>query len=186
MEWPRQEEALELLKEFTTNEHLIKHAFAVEAAMRAYAKKFNQDADKWAVTGLLHDFDYEKYPSAQDHPFKGAKILEEKGYPQAMIRAILAHGDHTGIAREDLMEKTLYAVDELAGFIVAVSLVRPSKKISEVATKSILKKWKDKAFARNVNRENIEKGAKDIGLNLEEHIECTLQAMQNISDKLGL
>ncbi|MBE0478191.1 HDIG domain-containing protein [Candidatus Aerophobetes bacterium] len=186
MEWASREGALELLREFTTNEHLIKHAFAVEAAMRAYAKKFNQNAEKWGVTGLLHDFDYERFPTPEEHPFKGVKILKEKGYPQEMMRAILAHGDHTGIPRETLLEKTLYAVDELTGFIVAVSLVRPSKKISEVTVKSLMKKWKDKAFARGVNRENIEKGAKDLGIELKEHIECVLRAMQNISDELGL
>ncbi|RLE10423.1 HAD family hydrolase [Candidatus Aerophobetes bacterium] len=186
MSWPTREEAFALLKQFTKNENLIKHALAVEAAMRAYAQKFGQDPDKWGVTGLLHDFDYEKYPSAKDHPFKGAKILEEKGYPEEMIQAILAHGDHTGVPRKTLLAKTLYAVDELTGLIVAVALVRPSKKISEVNVKSIMKKWKDKAFARGVNRENIEKGAKELGVQLEEHVECVLEAMKNVSEKLGL
>jgi len=186
MSWPTREEAFALLKQFTKNENLIKHALAVEAAMRVYAQKFGQDPDKWGVTGLLHDFDYEKYPSAKDHPFKGAKILEEKGYPEEMIQAILAHGDHTGVPRKTLLAKTLYAVDELTGLIVAVALVRPSKKISEVNVKSIMKKWKDKAFARGVNRENIEKGAKELGVQLEEHVECVLEAMKNVSEKLGL
>jgi len=186
MNWPTREEAFALLKQFTKNENLIKHALAVEAAMRVYAQKFGQDPDKWGVTGLLHDFDYEKYPSAKDHPFKGAKILEEKGYPEEMIQAILAHGDHTGVPRKTLLAKTLYAVDELTGLIVAVALVRPSKKISEVNVKSIMKKWKDKAFARGVNRENIEKGAKELGVQLEEHVECVLEAMKNVSEKLGL
>jgi len=186
MNWPTREEAFNLLKEFTGSENLIKHALATEAAMRAYAEKFGQDPDKWGVTGLLHDFDYEKYPSLEDHPFKGAKILEEKGYPQEMIRAILSHGDHTGIPRETLLEKTLYAVDELTGFIVAVSLVRPSKKIADVTVKSVMKKWKDKAFARGVNRENIEKGAKELGVELKDHIECVLEAMKGIAEQLGL
>jgi len=186
MSWPTREEAFALLKQFTKNENLIKHALAVEAAMRVYAQKFGQDPDKWGVTGLLHDFDYEKYPSAKDHPFKGAKILEEKGYHEEMIQAILAHGDHTGVPRKTLLAKTLYAVDELTGLIVAVALVRPSKKISEVNVKSIMKKWKDKAFARGVNRENIEKGAKELGVQLEEHVECVLEAMKNVSEKLGL
>lgn len=186
MNWPTREEALHILKQFTTNENLIKHALAVEAAMRAYAEKFNQDAEKWGVVGLLHDFDYEKYPSLKDHPQKGAKILEEKGYPQEMIKAILSHAEHTGVPRETLLEKTLYAVDELTGLIVAVALVRPSRKISEVKVKSVTKKWKDKAFARGVNREDIEKGARDLGVDLKEHIECTLQAMKKISEKLGL
>jgi len=186
MSWPKREEALGLLKQFTSNKNLIKHALATEAAMRAYAERFNQDPEEWGVTGLLHDFDYEKYPSSQDHPFKGVKILEEKGYAKEMIQAILAHADHTGVLRETLLEKTLYAVDELTGLIVAVSLVRPSKKISEVKVKSIMKKWKDKAFARGVNREDIEKGAQDMGMQLNEHIECVLQAMKNISEELGL
>ncbi len=186
MSWPKREEALDLLKQFTSNKNLIKHALATEAAMRAYAERFNQDPEKWGVTGLLHDFDYEKYPSSQDHPFKGVKILEEKGYAEEMIQAILAHADHAGVLRETLLEKTLYAVDELTGLIVAVSLVRPSKKISEVKVKSIMKKWKDKAFARGVNRENIERGAQEMGMQLKEHIESVLQAMKNISEELGL
>ena len=186
MSWPPREEASEFLKQFTTNENLIKHALAVEVAMRAYAQKFGQDQEKWGVTGLLHDFDYQRYPSAEDHPFKGAQILQEKGYPLEMIQAILAHGDHTGVPRKTLLEKALYAVDELTGFIVAVSLVRPSKKISEVTVKSVMKKWKDKAFARGVNRESIEKGTDDLGVALEEHIEYVLQTMKTISVELGL
>jgi len=186
MGWPGRKEALGLLKQFTKNENLIKHALAVEAAMRAYAEKFGEDPEKWGVTGLLHDFDYEKYPNPEDHPFKGAKILQEKGYPQEMIQAVLAHGDHTGVQRKTLMEKALYAVDELTGLIVAVALVRPSKKIADVTVKSVMKKWKDKAFARGVNRENIEKGARDLEVELKDHINCVLQAMKDISDKLGL
>lgn len=186
MSWPKREEALYLLREFTKNENLVKHALAVEAAMRAYAEKFNGDTERWAVVGLLHDFDYEKYPSPEHHPHKGAKILEEKGYPPEMIKAILSHADHTGIPRENLMEKVLYAVDELTGLIVAVALVRPSKKISEVTVKSVMKKWKDKAFARGVSRKDIEKGAQEVGVELKEHIGYVLQAMKNISEKLGL
>ncbi len=186
MTWPTREEAIAVLKQYTTSKSLIKHALAVEAAMRDYAKRFGEDPEKWGVVGLLHDFDYEKYPSLEDHPFKGAKILEEKNYPQELIRAILSHADHSGIKRESLMEKTLYAVDELTGLIVAVALVRPSKKLSEVNIKSIMKKWKDKAFARGVNRENIEKGASDLGIDLKEHIENVLESMKKISDKLEL
>jgi len=186
MSWPSREEALKLLREYTTNENLIKHALAVEAAMRGYAEKFGEDPEKWGVVGLLHDFDYEKYPSPEDHPFKGAKILQERGYPQEMIRAILAHGDHTAVPRETLLEKALYAVDELTGLIVAVALVRPSRKISEVEVKSVMKKWKDKAFARGVNREDIERGAKELGIELREHIKNVLQAMKEISYELGL
>lgn len=184
--WPTREEALKLLREYTTNENLIKHALAVEASMRSYAQKFGEDPEKWGIVGLLHDFDYEKYPSPQDHPFKGAKILEEKGYSQEIIRAILAHGDHTGVSRKTLLEKALYAVDELTGLIVAVALVRPSRKISQVEVKSVMKKWKDKAFARGVNREDIEKGAGELGVKLEEHIGNVLQAMKEISSELGL
>jgi len=184
--WPTREEAFSLLKQYTKSENLIKHALAVEAAMRKYAEKFGEDPEKWGVTGLLHDFDYEKYPSPQDHPFKGVQILKEKGCPEEMIQAILAHGDHTGVPRQTLLARTLYAVDELTGFIVAVALVRPTKKISDVTVKSIMKKWKDKAFARGVKRENIEKGAKELGVDLKEHIECVLEAMKSISEKLGL
>jgi len=186
MGWPTREEALKLLKEFTSNKNLIKHALAVEAAMRKYAEKFGEDREKWGVVGLLHDFDYEKFPSPEDHPFKGAKILEQKGYPQELIRAILAHGDHTGVERRTSLEKALYAVDELTGLIVAVALVRPSKKLADVEVKSVMKKWKDKAFARGVNRENIEKGAKELGIDLPEHINNVLQAMKEISDELEL
>ncbi len=186
MGWPTREEALKLLKEFTSNKNLIKHALAVEAAMRKYAEKFGEDREKWGVVGLLHDFDYEKFPSPEDHPFKGAKILEQKGYPQELIRAILAHGDHTGVERRTSLEKALYAVDELTGLIVAVALVRPSKKLADVEVKSVMKKWKDKAFARGVNRDNIEKGAKELGIELREHINNVLQAMKEISDELEL
>lgn len=184
--WPTREEAFKLLKEYTTSENLIKHALAVEAAMRSYAEKLGEDPEKWAVVGLLHDFDYEKFPSPEDHPFRGARILEEKGYSQEMIRAILAHGDHTGVIRETSLEKALYAVDELTGLIIAVTLVRPSRKISEVKVKSVMKKWKDKAFARGVNREDIEKGARELGVELREHVANVLEAMKGISDELGL
>lgn len=186
MSWPTREQAMQLLKQFTKNENLIKHALAVEAAMRAYAQKFEEDAEKWGVVGILHDFDYEKHPSLDEHPQKGGQILRDKGYPEEMIRAILSHADHTGVPRENIMEKTLYAVDELTGLIVAVALVRPSKKIADVKVKSVMKKWKDKAFARGVNREDIEKGAQEMEVDLKQHIGCVLQAMKGISDNLGL
>lgn len=186
MAWPTREEAMELLKEYTSSKNLIKHALAVEGAMRDYAEKFGEDPEKWGVTGLLHDFDYERYPSLEDHPFKGVQILKEKGYPEEMVRAILSHGDHTGIPRETLMEKALYAVDELTGLIVAVALVRPSKKLSEVEVKSVMKKWKDKAFARGVNRENIERGAFELGVGLREHIKNVLNSMKKIAQDLEL
>lgn len=182
------EEALVLLKEYTKNENLIKHALAVEAAMRAYAKKFRKDEDeeKWGIVGLLHDFDYERYPHAPDHPLMGAQILAERDYPEDMIYAIKAHADYTGLERKSLLDKALYAVDELTGLIVAVALVRPSKKLSEVTVGSVKKKWKDKAFAKGVNREDIEKGAQELGVTLDEHIDLVLKAMQSIADKLGL
>ncbi|MBC7189040.1 HDIG domain-containing protein [Candidatus Aerophobetes bacterium] len=186
MRWPDREEAMQLLRSYTTNQNLIKHALAVEEAMRAYAEKFGEDPEKWAVTGLLHDFDYEKHPSAREHPYEGVKILKERGYAPEMIQAILAHGDHTGAPRETLLAKTLYAVDELTGLIVAVALVRPSRKISDVTVSSVMKKWKDKAFAKGVNRENIEKGAKELGVDLKEHVGIVLEAMKKIADKLGL
>ena len=186
MGWPSREEAIALLKEYTKNENLVKHALAVEAAMRDYAERFGEDPEKWGVTGLLHDFDYERYPSLKDHPFKGVKILKEKGYPEAMTRAILSHGNHTGVSRQTLLEKTLYAVDELTGLIVAVALVRPSKRIADVKVTSVIKKWKDKSFARGVNRQDIEIGAKQLGIDLREHIKNVLESMKKISSELGL
>ena len=186
MGWPSREEAIALLKEYTKNENLVKHALAVEAAMRDYAKRFGEDPEKWGVTGLLHDFDYERYPSLEDHPFKGVKILQKKGYPKDMTRAILAHGDHTGVARQTYLEKTLYAVDELTGLIVAVALVHPSKRIADVKVASVMKKWKNKSFARGVNRQDIEKGAQQLGIDLREHIQNVLKSMKKISSELGL
>jgi len=186
MSWPTRDEALSLLREYTENKNLIKHALAVEACMFDYAKRFGEDPEKWAVTGLLHDFDYEKFPSMEDHPFRGVDILRRKGYPEPMIHAILAHGDHTHVRRENLLDKTLYAVDELTGFVVAVALVRPSKKIQDVKVKSVRKKWKDKAFARGVDRGCIERGARDLGIGLDEHIQDVLDSMKRISTELEL
>ena len=180
------EDAYSVLTEFTQNKNLIKHALAVEAAMKAYAKKYGEDEEKWAIVGLIHDFDYEKYPDMKDHPYKGAEILKEKGYPADWITAILSHASHTGVPRETLMAKTLFAVDELCGFITAVAYVRPSRRLDEVTLKSVKKKMKDKAFARQVNREEIIDGAAIIGATLEEHIEFVIKAMQSISSDLGL
>lgn len=180
------QQAYELLTEYTEKEGLIKHALAVEAAMRAYAKKFGEDEDAWGIVGLIHDFDYEKYPSMEDHPFKGSEILRQRGYPEEWIEAILGHGDHTGVPRKTQMAKTLYAVDELSGFITAVAYVRPNKKLGEVKVKSVKKKMKDKAFARQVSREDIRKGAEELGVELDEHIDFVVKAMQQISDDLGL
>lgn len=183
---PTYEDALKLLFEYTESENLRKHAFAVEAAMRAYARKFGEDEEKWAIVGLLHDFDYEKFPSPDQHPWVGSKILEERGYPEDIRKAILGHADYTGVPRDTLMAKTLYACDELCGFITAVALVRPNKKLEEVTVESVKKKLKDKAFARSVNRNDIYKGAEELGIPLDEHIQFVIDAMKSIADKLGL
>jgi putative nucleotidyltransferase with HDIG domain len=179
-------EAYSVLTEYTKKDGLIKHALAVEGAMREYAKKFGEDADVWGIVGLLHDFDYERYPDAKDHPFKGAEILRQKGIPEQWVEAILGHADYSGVERKSLMAKTLFAVDELTGFIVAVTLVRPTKKIEEVGVKSVKKKMKDKAFAASVRREDIIRGAEELGVPIDEHIEFVLNAMKKISDTLGL
>ncbi|MGA9351856.1 MAG: HDIG domain-containing metalloprotein [Anaerolineae bacterium] len=180
------EQAWALLNEHTKNENLIKHALAVEAAMRAYARKLGEDEEKWAITGLIHDFDYEQHPTAEEHPAWGAKLLEERGWPKDIVYAVKSHGDHLGLPRRSLLDKALYAVDELTGLLVAVALVRPSKSIMDVKLKSVKKKWKDKAFARGVHREDIEKGAADLGVDLNDHIAIVLSAMQGIADDLGL
>jgi len=183
---PTYEDALKLLFEYTESENLRKHAFAVESAMRAYARKFGEDEEKWAIVGLLHDFDYEKFPSPDQHPWVGSKILEERGFPEDIRKAILGHADYTGVPRDTLMAKALYACDELCGFITAVALVRPNKKLEEVTVESVKKKLKDKAFARSVNRNDIYKGAEELGIPLDEHIQFVIDAMKSIADKLGL
>jgi putative nucleotidyltransferase with HDIG domain len=175
-----------LLCEYTQGESLRKHALAVEACMRAYAKKFGEDEEKYGVTGLLHDFDYEKYPTPAEHPFVGNKILEERGYPDDIRRAILSHAEYSGVKRESKMEKALFACDELAGFITASALVKPNKSLAEVEAKSVRKKMKDKAFARSVNRDDIINGAADLGVELEEHIAFCIEAMKGIAKELGL
>ncbi|MFW6139072.1 MAG: HDIG domain-containing metalloprotein [Spirochaetota bacterium] len=180
------EEAYNLLTQYTKKSGLIKHALAVEACMREYARKLNQDEQTWGIVGLVHDFDYEKHPNTQEHPYKGAEILRQKGVPEEWVQAILAHADYTGVKRESLMSRVLYACDELTGFVVAVALVRPSKKLEDVSVKSVKKKMKDKAFAAAVDRESIRKGAEELGLSLDEHISVVLQAMKGISDQLGL
>jgi putative nucleotidyltransferase with HDIG domain len=178
--------ALALLREFTTNESLIKHALAVEACMRAYARRFGEDDNLWGVVGLLHDFDYERYPTADQHPFRGAEILAQRGYPEDVCRAILGHADYSGVPRDTLMAKTLYAVDELAGFLTACALVKPGKSIAEVEARSVRKKMKDKAFARSVNREDIIRGAAELGADLDQHISFSIEAMKTVADELGL
>jgi putative nucleotidyltransferase with HDIG domain len=179
-------EAWSLLCEYTQSESLRKHMLAVEACMRAYARKFGEDENKWGITGLLHDFDYEKYPTPAEHPFVGNKILEERAYPEDVRRAILSHADYSGVKRESQMEKTLYACDEVSGFITASALVKPNKSLAEVEAKSVRKKMKDKAFARSVNRDDIINGAADLGVDLEEHIAFCIEAMKGIAAELGL
>ncbi|MGB9203613.1 MAG: HDIG domain-containing metalloprotein [Terriglobales bacterium] len=180
------ETALCLLTEFTRSESLRKHALAVEACMRAYARKTGADEELWGVVGLLHDFDYEKYPSLEEHPYKGSEILKERGYSEEIRRAILSHAEYTGVARVSPMEKTLFACDELAGFITACALVKPGKSLAEVEAPSVRKKMKDKAFARNVHREDILEGAAELGVDLEEHIAFCIAAMKAIARELGL
>ena len=175
-----------LLTEFTQSESLRKHALAVEACMRAYARKSGEDEDKWGVVGLIHDFDYEKWPSLDDHPYKGNEILKERGYSDEIRLAIMSHAEYTGVPRQSPMEKTLFACDELAGFITACALVKPGKSLAEVDAKSVRRKMKDKAFARSVNRSDIINGAADLGVDLEEHIAFCIEAMKGIADKLGL
>jgi len=175
-----------LLTEFTQSESLRKHALAVEACMRANARKAGADEELWGTVGLLHDFDYEKYPSLEDHPYKGSEILKDRGYSEEVRRAIMSHAQYTGVARLSPMEKTLFACDELAGFITACALVKPGKSLAEVEGPSVRKKMKDKAFARNVHREDIIEGAADLGVDLEEHIGLCIKAMRAIARELGL
>ncbi len=178
------EQALCLLKEYTTGESLLKHAYAVEAAMRAYAAKFNEEIDYWGITGLLHDFDYEKYPD--EHPARGNAILKEHGLDDVMLEAIMGHATYTGVARTTLLAKTLFAVDELCGFITAVTLVRPSQALSEVKLKSVKKKLKDKRFAAKVNREEIRQGAEELGVDFDDHILFVINALKPVATNLGL
>jgi len=180
------ESAWGLLTEFTQSESLRKHALAVEACMRAYARKSGEDEDKWGLVGLIHDFDYEKWPSLDDHPYKGNEILKERGYSDETRLAIMSHAEYTGVPRQSPMEKTLFACDELAGFITAVALVKPGKSLAEVDAKSVRRKMKDKAFARSVNRNDIISGAADLGVDLEEHIAFCIEAMKGIAKELGL
>ena len=183
---PKREEAWDLLNQYTKNPNLIKHAVAVEAAMKAYARKFGEDEHKWAIVGLMHDFDYEQNPDPKDHPLVGAGILTEKGYPEDVIYAIKSHADYLGLQRRSLMDKTLFAVDELCGLITAATLVRPSWNVADVPVKSVKKRMKDKAFARTVNRDDIRNGAADLGVDLGEHIGFVIQAMTSVSSELGL
>ena len=188
---PTRDDAWNLLCEYTQNENLRKHALAVEACVVAYARKNGADENLWSLTALLHDFDYERWPNdahspTEEHPSAGSKILRERGYPEEMIRAILSHADYTGIARQTPLEHTLFACDELAGFLTACSLVKPGKSIHEVEPDSVKRKMKDKAFARGVNRDDVRKGAEELGVPLEDHIRFCIDAMRAIAPQLGL
>lgn len=175
-----------ILTEFTKSESLLKHAYAVETCVEAYAEKYNEDKEYWANCALLHDFDYEMYPDLRDHPFKGNDILAEKGFEEEFRKSIMAHAEHTGEPRNTLLKKVLFACDELAGFITAVTYVRPNRDIDEVKVKSVKKKLKDKAFARAVSREDIYKGVEELGVELDEHIQFCISAMQKKKELLGL
>lgn len=188
---PSREDAWKLLCEYTQSESLRKHALAVEACVRAYARKNGANEDLWSRAALLHDFDYERWPNHEhhadkEHPAQGSAILRQHGYPEEMIRAILAHADYTGVKRESALDKTLFACDELAGFLTACALIKPSKKIADVEASSVKKKLKDKAFARGVNRDDVRRGADELGVSLEDHIATCIEAMRGIADDLGL
>jgi predicted hydrolase (HD superfamily) len=178
--------AWQLLTEYTKNESLLKHALAVEAAVRGYARMFGEDENGWGIVALLHDFDYERWPSLEDHPYRGSEILRAKGYPEWVIRAILSHADYTGVPREGKLEKALFACDEMAGFVTAASLVRPSRSVLDLEASSVVKRMKDKAFARNVKRDDLRAGAELLGLPLEEHITNVIAFMRGEADALGL
>lgn len=176
-----------LLTEYTQNESLLKHGLAVEAALRAYAPKYGGDPEEWGIVGLLHDFDYERYPSQEaGHPFKGAEILRRHGYPEHVVTAVLSHADYAGIPRETPLQKALFACDELCGFVTAAALIRPTKSVLDLEAASVRKRMKDKAFARNVSREDILKGAAVLGVELNEHIAFVIQAMRGAAEALGL
>jgi predicted hydrolase (HD superfamily) len=179
-------DAWELLTEYTKSESLLKHALAVEAAVRGYARRFGEDEEGWGFVALVHDFDYDRYPTLENHPYRGAEILRERGCPEWAVRAVLSHADYTGVPRETRLEKTLFACDEMAGFVTAAALVRPSKSILDLEPRSVVKRMKDKAFARAISRDDLRKGAELIGLTLEEHAGNVIASMREIADALGL
>lgn len=188
---PSRESALALVHEFTASESLRKHMLAVEAAMRAYARRFGEDEARWGLAGLMHDFDYERYPNdahspTEEHPSEGVRLLRERGWPDDILQAILGHAQYTGVARESMMAKALFAVDELTGLVTATALVRPSRSVHEVDAKSVRKKMKDKAFARGVSREDVVAGASELGVDLDEHIQFVIEAMKAQAEPLGL
>jgi len=180
------EEAQAILDEFIQNENLKRHMYAVEAAMRDYALDFGEDPDLWGLAGLLHDFDWEIHPTLEAHPQKGVPILRARGVPEKIIQCILSHVDYTGVPRDTLIAKSLYACDEITGLITAAALVRPSKSILDLKVKSIMKKWKDKRFAAAVDRDEIEKAAEELGVELWNHVDHVLRSMQRIAEELGL
>ena len=179
-------DALEIVNEYIQNENLVRHMLAVEAAMRFYAEKYDEDIELWGNTGLLHDFDWEIHPSLDEHPQAGAPILRDRGVPEVIVQAILSHADHTGVPRESVMEKALYACDEITGLITAVALVRPSHSLHDLKTKSVKKKWKDRSFAAGANREEIAQASEEFGVELWEHVANVIEAMQRIAPQLGL
>jgi len=174
------------MREYTQSESLRKHMLAVEAAVRGYARRFGEDEDDWGVVALLHDFDYERWPDQSNHPFRGVEILKEKGYPEWVTRAILSHAEYSGVPRESRLEHTLFACDEMAGFITAAALVRPSKSVLDLEASSVIKRMKDKAFARAVPREDLRRGAEELGLPLDEHITNVIASLREEADSLGL
>jgi putative nucleotidyltransferase with HDIG domain len=188
---PSRDQAIALMHEYTQSESLRKHMLAVEAAMRAYATKFGEDPERWGLAGLIHDFDYERFPNSEHsatdgHPAHGVGVLRQAGWPEDILQAILGHATYSGVARESRMAKTLFAVDELTGLITATALVRPSKSVLEVDARSVKKKMKDKAFARGVNRDDVLNGAQDLGIELDEHIQFVVDAMRGSAASLGL
>ncbi|MDQ3169734.1 MAG: HD domain-containing protein [Acidobacteriota bacterium] len=180
------DDALQLMQEYTQSESLRKHMLAVEASVRGYAREFGENEDEWGIVALLHDFDYERWPSREDHPYRGVEILKEKGYPEWVTRAILSHADYSGVARESRLEKTLFACDEMSGFVTAAALVRPSKSVLDLEAASVIKRMKDKAFARAVPREDLRKGADEIGIPLEQHVANVIKFLREKADSLGL
>jgi putative nucleotidyltransferase with HDIG domain len=179
-------QALAIVHEYIKNENLVKHMLAVEAAMRFYAEKYDQDVELWGLTGLLHDFDWEIHPTLEDHPMAGAPLLRERGVPEEIVQAILSHADRTGVPRDTLIRKALYACDEITGLVTAVALVRPSHSLMDLEVKSVKKKWKDRAFAAGANRDEIEQATQDFGVELWEHVGNVIRAMRRIAPELGL
>jgi predicted hydrolase (HD superfamily) len=180
------DDAWQLLTEWTQGDSLRKHALAVEAAVRGYARLYAEDEEGWGIVALLHDFDYERYPTLDQHPFRGCEELQRRGYPEWVTRAILSHAEYSGVPRESTLEKTLFACDEMAGFVTAASLVRPSRSVLDLEASSVLKRMKDKAFARAVSRDDLRKGAEELGIPLQEHVDNIIRFMREQADALGL